>query len=272
MRERLGEHVVKTATVSNGTVLKHGTVSAAGVLKKHTDQCRFAVKLYSRYPAFSLSKGWGAEFSQVKVRDVLLNCTLDAKDRDRRLSNLLLAGEFDEVQAELKAWFIALKVDKKTKPEDFGRVEIDSGQLALAEGKVNEAIAHFQEAQKFMGHSFFSAQMLLARAYSLTDDYPRAVENYLKAYEISPRSKLGQKALFQAAFLSYQNRDYDGASRHFEDAAKHARGKLAWDSRWHLAWIRYLKGDYEGALKDFTELTKDRKYAKGVDLEKINYW
>ena len=27
-----------------------------------------------------------------------------------------------------------------------------------------------------------------------------------------------------------------------------------------------------GPSKDFTELTKDRKFAKGVDLEKINYW
>jgi soluble lytic murein transglycosylase len=243
-----------------------------GALKKRSEQCKYAVKLYSRYPAFALSKGWGADFSAVKIRDTSINCQLDTKDRDKRISNLLLGGEFEEVHSEINSWYSLLKADKKTRPEDFGHLEIANGQLNLAEGNIKDAIAHFQSAQEFLGRNNFTAQMLLSRGYSLADDYPRAVEGYLKAYEINPHAKLGQKALFQAAFLSYQNRDYDGASRHFEDAVKHARGKLAWDSRWHLAWIRYLKGDYEGALKDFTELTKDRKFAKGVDLEKINYW
>ena len=131
-----------------------------GALKKHADQCRFAVKLYSRYPTYALSKGWGADFFPgLKVRDALINCQLNSKDRDKRLATLLLAGEFDEVQAELKTWLAILKGDKHAKPEDFGNVEIDTGQLALSEGKVKEAITHFQGAQDLMGHNF-TAQML----------------------------------------------------------------------------------------------------------------
>jgi soluble lytic murein transglycosylase len=243
----------------------------SSALKKHSEVCRFASKLYSRFPEFALSKGWGADFFQVKVRDSLINCPLNNKDREKRLAGLILAGEFDEVRSELKSWFVSLKADRKSKPEEFGRVETEYGQLALGEGKVKEAIDHFQTAQTFTPKNF-STQMFLARAYSLTDNYGRAVEGYLKAFDLSPHSKLGQKALFQAAFLSYQNRDYDGAERHFSDAVRFMRGKLAWDSKWHLAWIRYLKADYDGSLKDFTVLSHDKKFAKGVDLEKINYW
>ena len=119
----------------------------------------------------------------------------------------------------------------------------------------------------------FQTKMLLARAYSQTDDYPAAVEGYMKAYELSPHSSSGEKALFQAAFLSYQNRDYDGASRRFEEVARKTRGAVAWDAQWHLAWIRYLKADYDGAEKDFVELAKIKKRRESRGSTKSStYW
>lgn len=87
----------------------------------------------------------------------------------------------------------------------------------------------------------------------------------------SRRGNLAQKALFQAAFLSYQYQNYDGASRIFEEIAAKSSGPFAWDAKWHLAWIRYLKGDYEGAKKGFLDLTHDR-HASPLDIEKLTYW
>ena len=241
-------------------------------LKKRADGCRYAVMLYSKFPTYVLPKGWGFDLTDVRVKENKLSCTVSFSDREKRMHALMLAGEFDEVRNELKTWRSTIdeKSGDKAK-EELAKLELQDGQLALAEGKVKEAILIFNSAQEKLGKRNFTAQMLLAKAYSQTDDYAMAVKNYMLAYDLSPRSKLGLKALFQAAFLSYQNRDYDGAAQTFDMVMRHARGKVAFDARWHLAWIRYLKADYEGALKDFRELQKNR-LAKSVDLDKINYW
>lgn len=249
----------------------YNLVEAGLAHKQKSEACRAALKLYSRLPGYTLAKGWGIRLSKVKVGNTLLPCASTVRDRERRLHNLILAGEFDEVQTEINDWVGSLRSDVKAHPEEMGRVELCQGELLQAEGKIKEAISHLLIAQDMMGRNP-TAQMLLARAYSRTDDYGAAVEGYMRTFELSPRSKLGFKALFQAAFLSYQNRDYDGASRRFEEVVRRARGQIVWDARWHLAWIRYLKADYEGALKAFTELSRNKRYAKSVDLEKLHYW
>ncbi|MBK9295018.1 MAG: transglycosylase SLT domain-containing protein [Oligoflexia bacterium] len=142
--------------------------------------------------------------------------------------------------------------------------------MNLSEGKIKEAIENFHTAQDMLGHTY-TLQMLLGKAYSQTENYAAAIEPYVRAYEITPRNKKGHIALFQAAFLSYQNRDYDGAARRFEQLLKHARGKILTDTKWHMAWIRYLKEDYVGAIRAFQELSKDRRLDK-VDKEKLLYW
>ena len=249
----------------------YNLIEASFVSHHNFDGCRAAVKLYSTYPTFTLGKGWSFDIEQSKVAGIHLRCSVSVKEKEKRIQQLLIAGEFDEIPEELKDWAKLTRVDSKPHPDEMGKIEQLYGQLYLTEGKINEAIAHLLTSQDLMGRNF-TTQMLLAKAYSQTDDYPSAVEGYMKAYELSPHSKLGQKALFQAAFLSYQNQDYDGASRRFEQVVKKARGGIVLDARWHLAWIRYLKADYDGAKREFAELSKNKHFSKSADMEKLQYW
>jgi soluble lytic murein transglycosylase len=228
------------------------------------EACKAAVKLYSKFSPYSLSKGWGFDLSKSHVGNHQLKCPVTVKDQDTRLEKLLVGGEFEEVRAELKEF------------PGLSDAELERGQLALAEGKAKEAIAHFLTAQSQENlKNNITVQLLLSKAYAQNDDYPTAVESYLKASTMGPRfgrkATLAQKALFQAAFLSYQYRNYDGASRLFEQIADQGRGQFVWDAKWQLAWIRYLKGDYEGAKKEFIILSQNKHYS-AVDLEKLTYW
>ncbi len=233
--------------------------------------CNSALKLYTRFPAITLQKGWGFNLSDVRVGNRVLRCYISLRERERHYQQLLLAGEFDQIRNELRDWVTALRKDSNPHPNEVAHLEMQQGILALAEGRTKDAVGHFLTAQDITGRNF-TTQMLLAKGYSKTDDYSAAVMGYLRAYNLSPYSRLGKQALFQAAFMSYQYRDYDGASRHFEKVVRMDRGKLAWDARWHLAWIRYLKADYEGAVREFASLSKNRRFADPVDLEKMRYW
>jgi soluble lytic murein transglycosylase len=241
----------------------------------HTvEACKAAVKLYSHFPAYTLGKKWGFDLNKVQVEGFPLRCVVTVRDQDLRMDQLLLAGEFDEVQSELAEWQVKAKADPKSQPDALAHIEMQLGQLDLSEGKSKDALGHFQAAQKGIKDNL-NLQMLLAKAYAQSDDYPNAVENYLKASQMGPRfsrrKNPAQKALFQAAFLSYQYQNYDGASRIFEEIAAKSSGPFAWDAKWHLAWIRYLKGDFEGAKKEFLDLSHDR-HASPLDIEKLTYW
>ncbi len=229
-----------------------------------TAACSAALKIYARYPLYGIAKGWTFDLSQP------FKCVITRKDQEKRFGQLFMGGEFAQVRIEAKFWQEKLRANPNPHPVDMSFFETQLGHADMSEGKIKDAIAHFTAAQDLGGRNFDS-QMMLGRAYSQTDDYPAAVQSFLRAYQMNPRSKSGQKALFQAAFLSYQNQDYDGAARKFEELLRYAHGKIAWNSQWHLAWIRYLKEDYDGALKAFNLLAQKKKLDR-VDGEKLQYW
>ncbi|NJL25022.1 MAG: tetratricopeptide repeat protein, partial [Calothrix sp. SM1_5_4] len=90
------------------------------------------------------------------------------------------------------------------------------------------------------------------------------------------RTKKGREALYQAAYLSYQFQDYDGAVRKFQEFAKaNPRSGLSKDAQWHLAWLQYLRNDFKGALERFEAVAKQLKSRRksGDSLqEKLLYW
>lgn len=236
---------------------------ASNARKNKSDACDAAVKLYTRYPMVTIAKGWNEDLSNI-------GCHVRFKDQEKRFTQFILTGEYEKYKSEIKFWTGKIRVNGEPHPQEMGFYETQLGRIDLAQGNVNEAVKHFLTAQDMLGRTF-NIQMYLGKAYSQTEDYGAAIESYLNAYHLSPRSSKGQQALFQAAFLSYQNLDYDGAARRFEEVAKRTRGKLLLDSKWHMAWIRYLKEDYEGAIKSFTELAQ-RKNIKSIDADKLFYW
>ncbi|MCC6277255.1 MAG: transglycosylase SLT domain-containing protein [Oligoflexia bacterium] len=252
-----------------------------------TTACRYALKIYTRYSEFGVEKGWGYDGPPVTIKGKTTQCAILESQREKHFDDLKLEGEFEALRRELATWEDRIK-EKRTSAE-WGRLQIEKGQLAQVEGRLSEAIHHYQAAQDILGKSL-NLQLGLSRAYAQSDNYAAAVEGYMSAYQMSPGSATGQRALFQAAFLSYQNRDYDGAARRFEEFIKRVGGRhparsrkrrpsstkspraLTWDAKWHLAWMRYLKQDFEGAIKNLNELSKSSYFDNPYDQARFNYW
>ncbi|MCX7978767.1 MAG: transglycosylase SLT domain-containing protein, partial [Bdellovibrionaceae bacterium] len=90
-------------------------------------------------------------------------------------------------------------------------------------------------------------------------------------YSLAPGGKRSLEALYQAAFLSYQFQDYDGAARRFREfIKKYGRSRLRKDAEWNLAWIHYLKGDYAKAYEEMNQLMK--RLGKNASKERLEYW
>jgi soluble lytic murein transglycosylase len=138
-----------------------------------------------------------------------------------------------------------------------GLYSIDSmiANVLIAQGKADEAfkllLGYYDQQSYRSGYL-----KLLAKAAGRLGEYQAAASAFDKIYHLSPRSKNGKDALFQAAFLSYQFQDYDGASRKFEEFVRNfSNTALTRDSQWHIAWLKYLKGDYEGSYVGFQKIS-----------------
>lgn len=235
--------------------------------------CRWARKLYSKYPAHPLVDDWGIDLPSAPFQGSKLGCLGTTADQKERIRRLQWAGESDRARKELDT----LRSRAKGEPAVF-MVDQMFAQFLINEGYVSEALTvllkHYEKHQRS-----FSYLQLLAKAAARAGEYQTAVGAYNRAHDLSPKSRGGREALFQAAFLSYQFQDYDGAARKFEKLIeKHPRSGLSRDSQWHLSWIRYLKGDYQGAIAGFDKILdkkKNRRTRRGwrkFSVEKINYW
>ncbi|MBK9038924.1 MAG: tetratricopeptide repeat protein [Bdellovibrionales bacterium] len=183
------------------------------------------------------------------------------------------AGKSDRARSELET----LR-KRATGEASLYAVDMTLANFLVNDGYVDEAlkllIKHYEKYQRN-----FAYLMQLGRAAARAGEYQTAVGAFHQAHESSPKSRSGREALYQAAFLSYQFQDYDGASRKFEQFLKeYPRSGLSRDSQWHLSWIRYLKGDYLGALNGFDRILNEKKdrqtrrYWNKIAIERINYW
>ncbi len=239
-------------------------------LRRKWKACAYAKTLYWKYPAHPLVYDWGIDLQANKVKGKRLGCVASPRVQKKRIRRLQYSGESDRALNEIKT--LQKRVGKSTK------YLVDS---MMANFLINEG--HVQDALKILlGHYKTQERnkdylMLLAKASSRAGEFQTAVGAYHKVHKLRQRSRLGRKALFQAAFLSYQFQDYDGAGRKFSEfIKKYRRSGLSRDSRWHLAWIKYLKKDYEGANVAFTKLLKDmkryRRRWRNYSKDRIHYW
>lgn len=219
------------------------------------NSCKWLVRLYVSKP----------DDIRVKTGIPTDACQIDLEDRRRRIKNLQWLGYSQLAKDEIEAM-------KKIKEEDpFDIIMLRSGFL-LHEGDVTEAL-HLLLPEFEKKKTDFNYLTSLAVAAARSGDPQLAVGTYYRAYQLSPKSKLGRQALFQAAFMSYQFQDYDGASRKFQEVLKnYPQSGLSKDAKWHLAWIKYLRGDYEGAYKAFANLRTLKRKAQVTTDDRLQYW
>lgn len=235
--------------------------------------CKWARELYSKYPSDPVTKNFKFDLQNTEIDGKKLGCSASRKDQEKRIRRLQWAGASEKALQEL--------ITIKNQTPESERYAVDSliANHLIGEGQVDEALKLLLPYSQSQGNRT-GYLLLLAKVASRADQPQAAVGAYEKAYKLAGRSKTGKTALFQAAFLSYQFQDYDGASRKFEDFVKlFNNSSLAKDAQWHLAWIRYLKGDYEGAMQKFSSLAATPKRRRrhgggsgGETVEKARYW
>lgn len=239
-------------------------------LKRKWRACRWARKMYSRFPTYDKVTDWGVDLHKVEYNKKVLGCLASPSDQKGRIKRFQWAGRSDRAEKEI------LELQKRTTENTKYSVDSILANFYVREGYVDKALkillVHYKKQQKN-----FSYLMLLANAAAKAGEYQAAVGSYYSAYKLKPRGRLGRKALFHAAFLSYQFQDYDGAVRKFtEFTKKYPRSGLSRESQWHISWVKYLKGDYEGAALSFQSILAKKKRRprrwRQMDKEKIQYW
>ncbi len=243
-------------------------------LKNTKRFCTQIMKLYSEYPQYEKIKSWGAQLSENIFEGEKTGCSADFDDFRRRVRFFMWAGmdqrAFEEIQqAKSKEFFIPVEVDQA-----LAYYYVQSGEVA-------KALEVLQKYEKELGNKIgyiVNYAGILARAGELS----KSIEYYQKAHQLDPKDTSGRQALYQSAFLSYQNRNYDDAEKRFKEfLTKYPRSGLTQDAKWHLAWIKYLKKDYAQAIDDFKNLDTRTIKRRGkkraarqivIKQDRVKYW
>ena len=232
--------------------------------------CRSARLLYTKFPDYEPIADWGFDLHKAKIDQVKLGCVATPQDQQKRIRRLQQLGKNQQARAELDV----LKKRAAASTKYF----VDSlyARFLIAEGSPREALnlllPYYREQRRN-----FEYLMLFSMVAARAGEFQAAVGAYYEAHRLSPRSRKGKQALYQAAFLSYQFQDYDGAQRKFQEfRKKYPTSGLSRDTYWHSAWIRYLKGDYPGAAAAFEDMLKasrrNSRRWKSYPTERIRYW
>lgn len=230
-------------------------------------KCSRLVKLYSQYPQFEKISNWGYNLSLNQVNGKDSKCAWEIDDFKKRVRNSLWAGQEKKALEEI----LNFKKDFQGK-YDFDADKIlamyhaQEGDLEKAYGILKKYLAEKENDFEFLNQ--------LAPIAARSGDLNSAVSLYYKSFQMQKKTAKGQQALFQAAFMSYQLRDYDWSTRKFKDFMKISKNeKLNKESQWYLAWMKYLRGEYHHAFNDFKKLAtvKNKKY-RSLSKERLSYW
>ncbi|MCJ8277969.1 MAG: tetratricopeptide repeat protein, partial [Bdellovibrionales bacterium] len=235
--------------------------------KRRLDTCFWARKLYKKFPNYKPIAHWGLQWKDNLVDGKTLKCKDTLADQKSRIKRLQLVGASDKAFAELN-------VLQSSDVEPFVKDVIMSEYL-VNEGHVREALnrlmPYYQDKKKRKDFKYLG---LLAKAASRAGEYQTAIGIYTEAHD-KLKGLDKRRALYRAAFLSYQNQDYDGAIRRFEILAKnYSYSSLGKQANWYLSWLHYLKGNYQKAYNQFAKNLKrrHRRLPSTISKEKVKYW
>lgn len=238
-------------------------------LNRTASVCARARKLYADHPANFLVIHWGGDLSSVEIDGKKLPCKARREDFTDRIKSLQWAGESEKAHREIT------ELLGKAAPADRLALDLILANFLVSEGSVNDAlnslIRYYPQQKGNRGYL-----MLLGKAAARSGEYQTAVGAYERAHSLAPTTRQGREALYQAAYISYQYQDYDGAARKFQQFIKaNPKSGLAKDAQWHLAWLLYLRSDFKGALAKFEEVAKSykskRKQSDSLQ-ERLAYW
>jgi soluble lytic murein transglycosylase len=232
--------------------------------------CKWIKKLYTGYPQFQKIDKWGPQLATDEFEGQPTRCPVTHDDRRKRIKSLQWAGLNEKAYSEIQTL--------RTQTSVTDKFEVDRLEVGywLHDGEIKKALdillPYYEQKKNDIGYL-----NIFATTSARAGETQAAVGSYYRVYKLSPRGKFGKEALYQAAFMSYQFQDYDGAARKFQEFMKvFPNSGLTRDARWHLAWIRYLRGDYQGAQTAFANLLKESKGRKrgwkSFPKDRVTYW
>lgn len=252
-----------------GGVLWNLALSERG-LGQTRDFCRRVTRIYRDFPDLPEVKDWGPFSDENKMANKETLCAFSWDDLLDRNRNLMLSGQIDRAKAEIE------KVEKRAQGQRSFEIDRLKAHFYLHEGEVTQALQllapYYQQRKDDLNYLG-----VIASAAARAGDSATSIGAYMSIHRMTPKSSRGRQALFQAAFMSYQYQDYDGATRRFRQfLAEHGGSGLAVDAEWHLAWISYLKGNYDRAyraLGDVREKMRSRRFRhRHQTADRVEYW
>ncbi len=236
-------------------------------LKKRLDACFWGRKLYKDHPNYEPIAHWGLTWNENKVEGSEMDCKDSVDDQKKRIKRLQWMGASEKARAELDV-FAKTNIDSFTKDTVMAEFLVNEGLVVEA---FNNLKKYYKEPSKKRDEDFIS---LFAKAAARAGEIQAATGIYDEAHKTSQGRK-GQQYLFQAAHLCYQNQDYDGALRRFENIKKvspsSSYGKQA---NWYIPWIYYLKGHHQKSYEMLKTALKNRRRTlpSFVGEDKVKYW
>lgn len=225
--------------------------------------CPWLRKIYLKNPTYSLIKDWGPDLAKNEFDGKQTGCANSRDEFRDRVRALLWSGEEEKARLEVEQVAQSFPVLERASADEL------KSWFLLQTGAPDAAFTILQDIypQRKNDKEFL---MIYASAAARAGQSSAAVGAFHRVYELSSGSK-ARKALYQSALMSYQFRDYDGASRKFHEfIRKNPRSGLVSDAKWNLAWISYLKGDFQQALHDLQDLSS--KSRRGILRERVRYW
>ncbi len=239
-------------------------------MASHRGMCKWAEKLYSRYPTAAKVSEWGFDLAENKIGNKATVCPSNLDDFKSRVRYLIFAGYDKKAQEEINSFRGRLvKEDPYLADQVQAQYFAQEGELS----KAYELLKPYYEKKKGNFSYLINFASIAARA----GEVQAAVGSYYAAYKMSPRAKQAKEALYQSAFLSYQFQDYDGAARRFKEFMRvYPSSALSLDAKWQLSWIKYLKGDYQGAYISLSQLQVVKNHGHHrrarYPADRTNYW
>ncbi len=234
---------------------------------RRLDACYWARKLYKKYPIYEPIAHWGLRWDKNLVDGKALKCKDTLSDQQDRIKRLQWMGASEKAYVELQL-FEKSNADAFTKDMTMSEYLVNEG---MVEEAFNRLKKYYKDPEKRKDYDYID---LFAKAASRAGEFQAATGVYLQASKDFPGGK-GISSLFRAAFLSYQNQDYDGALRRFEIIAKrYPYSYLGKQSNWYVPWVHYLKGHYQKAYDMWRDALKNkkRKLHYRVSRSKVKYW
>lgn len=239
-------------------------------LGRTRDFCRRVTRIYRDFPDMPEVKDWGPFSDENKMGNKETLCAFSWDDLLDRNRNLMLSGQASRAKAEID------KVEKRAQGQRSFEIDRLKAHYFLHEGEVTQALEllapYYQQRKGDLNYLG-----VIASAAARAGDSATSIGAYMNIHRMTPKSQRGRQALFQAAFMSYQYQDYDGATRRFRQFLTENGGSgLALDAEWHLAWISYLKGNYDRAYKAFGDLREkmsSRRFRhRHQTADRVEYW